>query len=184
MGNFLANPAFMSSSINGSLLVERARGFALRFHGDQKYGEHPYSVHLEAVAVLARPYGAWAEAVSWLHDVVEDTPATLVDIELEFSLYGRVLVALLTDEPGETRKIRKAATYKKLAKVEDTSFERLALVVKACDRLANVRSCLQTNSGLLQMYAKEQEVFRAACYRPGLCDPIWEELDQIFPVKI
>lgn len=160
-------------------LVERARTMALDAHKDQKYGDEPYSVHLEAVAKLARPYGEWAEALAWLHDIVEDTHVTLDDIQESFALVGRICVGLLTDEPGENRKARKAATYAKLAQVEDTTFEKLALIVKACDRLANLRACKSDPHGLLKMYRKEHDLFRKSCYRCGLCDDIWEEIDLI-----
>lgn len=163
-------------------LVSRARALALKAHGDQKYGEDPYSAHLEAVAALARPFGPWAEALAWLHDAVEDTDLTLDEVETHFGLYGRICLGLLTDEPGESRKARKAATYAKLALVEESSFEAMALIVKACDRLANVRASRKSSPGLLKMYRKEHEAFRAACYRPGLCDSIWEELDLILGV--
>lgn len=38
-------------------------------------------------------------------------------------------------------------------------------------------SCKEGKSGLLEMYRKEQEAFREAVYRPGLCDLMWEEMD-------
>ena len=61
-------------------LTEKARRFALEHHGDQKYGERPYSYHLGMVADLARPWGPVAEAVAWLHDVVEDTDVSSYDV--------------------------------------------------------------------------------------------------------
>lgn len=160
-------------------MITKAREMATKAHQGQKYGEEPYTVHLQAVAELARPFGAWAETLAWLHDAVEDTDMTLDDVEYEFGLGGRLCINLLTDEPGETRKIRKAATHAKLAQVEASSLWATALIVKACDRLANVRSSSKHSPGLLKMYRKEHEAFRLACYRPGLCDTIWEELEQI-----
>ena len=46
-------------------------------------------------------------------------------------------VAILSDPPGADRATRKAESHAKLAKVEGE--ERIALVVKAADRLANLR---------------------------------------------
>ncbi len=37
--------------------IARARAFALEAHGEQKYGDHPYAYHLDAVAAIAAPYG-------------------------------------------------------------------------------------------------------------------------------
>ncbi len=64
-------------------LIERAKVFATQAHQriDQrrKYNNQPYHVHLEAVAKLVASVTDEAEmiAAAWLHDVVEDTPATL-----------------------------------------------------------------------------------------------------------
>ncbi|MCI5166209.1 MAG: bifunctional (p)ppGpp synthetase/guanosine-3',5'-bis(diphosphate) 3'-pyrophosphohydrolase, partial [Candidatus Electrothrix sp. GM3_4] len=66
------------------MLISKARRFALKHHGEQKYGEHPYVVHLDAVAELVQQYGELAVVIAYLHDVVEDTNITLPDIEKEF----------------------------------------------------------------------------------------------------
>ncbi len=56
-------------------------------------------------------------------------------------------------------KERKAKTYAKLAQVQRAL--ELALVVKAADRLANVRACVADhNNALLQVYGGEHTVFR------------------------
>jgi hypothetical protein len=53
-------------------------------------------------------------------------------------------------------------------------------VVKAADRLANVRSCLvDQHNGMLAVYRKEHPTFRRAAYREGLCEPLWRELDAL-----
>ena len=87
-------------------------------------------------------------------------------------------VALLTDQPGANRKERKAAAYAKLAQVSGPL--ELALIVKAADRLANVRASVKDdNARMLQVYRGEHPTFRQAAYRPGLCDPLWSELDAL-----
>ena len=59
-----------------------------------------------------------------------------------------------------------------------TGPSELALVVKAADRLANVRACIADRKrDLLDVYRDEQEAFRRAAFRPGLCDALWTELD-------
>lgn len=148
-------------------LTEEARAFALAAHGAQRYGAHPYAHHLEAVA-----------AVAWLHDTVEDTAANLAEIEHRFGPRIAACVSLLTDEPGPSRKERKAKTYAKLAAAQ--GFLELALLVKAADRLANVRACIADRKlDLLQVYRSEQPAFRQAACRPNLCGPIWAELDAL-----
>jgi (p)ppGpp synthase/HD superfamily hydrolase len=158
--------------------VDEARAFAVTAHGEQRYGDQPYSVHLDAVAKLAAPYGELARVVAYLHDTVEDTEASLDDIRTRFGALAAECVALLTDAPGANRKERKAKTYACLATVAGPT--ELALIVKAADRLANVRACVAgQNAGLWQMYRGEQAAFRSAAYRVGQCEPIWAELDAL-----
>lgn len=64
-----------------------ARAIAIRAHHGQvdKCGE-PYITHPERVAAGVRAdlrHDADAEAVAWLHDVVEDTDVTLDDLRFE-----------------------------------------------------------------------------------------------------
>lgn len=158
--------------------VAAARAFAVTVHGDQRYGDHPYSVHLDAVARIVEPYGAAAQVVAYLHDAVEDTQASLDDVRSRFGDLVAECVAWLTDAPGANRKERKAKTYARLATVSGTA--ELALIVKAADRLANMRACVaEHNTGLWQMYRGEHEAFRSAAYRAGQCEPIWTELDEL-----
>lgn len=159
-------------------MKEKARSYAIKAHGDQKYGEYPYSAHLDEVAKISAEYGVQAEVVAYLHDVVEDTDRTEEDVEREFGSLVARCVAILSDEPGETRKLRKAATYRKMALVQGE--ERLALLVKAADRLANMRACIRIrDESFLNMYKSEHHVFREAAYRPNLCKNIWNEIEKI-----
>ena len=163
-------------------MQQEARSFAIAAHGDQRYGDHPYSYHLDQVARLVEPYGADALAIAYLHDTVEDTSVTVSEIESLFGPKVAACVALLTDESGANRKERKAKTYAKLAAV--TGINETALLVKTADRLANVRACVQDGkTSLWQLYQSEQAAFRAAVYRPGLCDPFWSELDLLLAAK-
>jgi guanosine-3',5'-bis(diphosphate) 3'-pyrophosphohydrolase len=156
----------------------KAREFAINAHGDQMYGTHPYSFHLDAVATIAKKYGETAETIAYLHDVVEDTKVTLAEIEREFGALVANCVAILTDEPGQNRKERKAKTYAKMAKVSGE--ENIALLVKAADRLANMRASVSDkNHKLIETYKSEYPVFKPAVYRKDLCEEIWQELDAL-----
>lgn len=155
-----------------------AREFAIEAHGDQMYGEFPYSVHLDEVANIAKAYGDVAETVAYLHDVIEDTSVSAKEIESAFGSRVSRCVQVLSDEPGDTRTIRKSATYKKMAAVQGD--ECVALLVKAADRLANMRACLRNdNRRLLKMYRSEYTVFRRSAYRAELCEEIWSELEAL-----
>ena len=136
-------------------------------------------MHLDAVAKIAQPFGETAAVIAYLHDVAEDTSVGVDEIESEFGSLVADAVAILTDEPGENRKERKSKTYKKMAGVSGVA--EIALVVKAADRLANVRACVADKKhSLLAVYAEEHPVFRNAAYRADACDEVWSELDRTF----
>ena len=161
----------------------KAREFALKHHGEQKYGEHPYVVHLDAVAELVQQYGESAVVIAYLHDVVEDTSITLPHIEKEFGKLIADCVAVLTDGPGKDRKERKTRTYAKMARVCGET--EIALLVKAADRLANMRACIaDKKERLLKVYKTEYRVFKEAAYRSGRCEEIWAELAELNTVKL
>lgn len=157
---------------------DAARSYAIQMHGDQKYGVHPYVHHLDAVVALLRPYGEQAQVVGYLHDVVEDTEATVADVAERFGTLVAGCVALLSDAPGANRKERKARTYAAMSHVKGE--QELALTVKAADRLANVRACVADgHRDLWETYRGEHATFKAAAYRAGQCDPLWAELDTL-----
>lgn len=158
--------------------IDKARAFAVHAHGRQMYGDKPYVFHLDQVAELLKPYGDDARVIGYLHDTVEDTAFTAEDLAQEFGQFIADCVSLVSDVPGPDRKSRKAKTYARLAKVHGA--DQIALVVKAADRLANVRMCLlENNHKLHRVYQQEQPVFFRAAYRPGLCDEFWQELRQL-----
>jgi len=79
-----------------------AREFAIKAHGDQRYGRMPYSYHLDQVAYKLREledYG-WcvpeeAYVVAYLHDVLEDTLTGDDEVEEQFgSQITRAIVYL------------------------------------------------------------------------------------------
>src|SRR5262249_6200576 len=76
----------------------------------RKYSKQPYDVHLKAVAELVAAVTDDPEmiAAAWLHDVVEDTPVTLDDVEKEFGAAVARLVDGLTDvsRPGDGHRPR------------------------------------------------------------------------------
>ena len=106
-------------------LVERAREFSISAHQrighKRKYSQQPYQVHLEAVAKWVASVTDDSEmiAAAWLHDTVEDTPATLGDIENQFGRGVAELVENLTDisRPSDgNRALRKGLDLEHSAK--------------------------------------------------------------------
>lgn len=152
-----------------------ARAFAQHYHGEQRYGCDPYVYHLDMVALLCLPYGSDAVTVAYLHDVIEDTQASVSLVAEHFGEYIAACVAILTDEPGDNRAIKKARTYHKMAQVSGRL--ELALLVKAADRLANLRMCSVTqDQEKIATYQREHAQFVASVYRPDLCEHLWDQI--------
>jgi len=106
-------------------LIESAMKYATEAHAriDQtrKYTGQPYHVHLRRVAEIVEGVTDDPEtiAAAWLHDTVEDTPATFQDIERRFGPGVRRLVAEVTDVslPSDgNRAARKAVDREHLAR--------------------------------------------------------------------
>lgn len=156
----------------------KARDFAIIAHGNQKYGDQPYVVHLDEVFNVLLRYGKTSDNlvnICYLHDVLEDTDVTYEQIEKDFGDYISTCVHAITDPSGKNRKEKKAKLYEKLKRL-DYSYND-ALIIKAADRLANIRMAKKNNNGFLSMYKKEHNDLKEAIYRAGLCDNIWEEIE-------
>ena len=157
-----------------------ARKFAIRAHGDQKYGKEPYVVHLDQVVELCKPYPLKnLDIVAYLHDVMEDTSTTEEEIASNFGIWVAECVEMLTDPPGLNRKIRKAALHARLSKLRSSSSTYPVLIVKAADRLANIQQCIKYRDTRLLMYKKEHDEFKNAVYREVLNKDLFDEMDKI-----
>ncbi|MEV5830775.1 HD domain-containing protein [Spirillospora sp. NPDC052242] len=125
--------------------VGRAAAAAVRWHGDQRRPTGaPYLEHLlEALEVLVRGAGETDPdvlAAVLLHDVVEDTPATVADVEAEFGPRVAELVDWVTKPPaaGAGRQAKRAAKSAYLRRLRDAP--RDAVRVKLADRVSNVQT--------------------------------------------
>lgn len=131
--------------------VQRAREYAIKYHGDQKYGDLPYVSHLDDVAAILIEHGADEETLeaAYLHDIVEDVKeVTREIIANDFSNHISMLVWSVTGE-GINRKEKLACVITKLLEYPQ------AVDLKLADRLANGRRSKESNAGKFQMYRKE-----------------------------
>jgi len=127
-------------------LLDRAIMFAVDAHSGmvRKRGNTPYVLHPLEVAAVAGTMTDDQEvlAASVLHDTVEDTPATIEDIEKNFGARVAALVASETENkrhglpPEESWMIRKTESLETLKKAEDPGVRIMWL----SDKLSNMRS--------------------------------------------
>ncbi|MCC4798622.1 phosphohydrolase [Enterovibrio norvegicus] len=167
--------------MNDRLLL--ARTFARARHEGQRYGEFPYHVHLDDVERLAQPFGMNAMIIAQLHDVLEDTTTSVDEIVHDFGELIALSVSYVTDPIASDRATRKKQLNSRLQSLdENDDAAKLALIVKACDRLANVKTCRLFSPDKFVMYQSEHAEFRKAAYRHGICEMVWWELDMLIEV--
>jgi (p)ppGpp synthase/HD superfamily hydrolase len=159
-------------------ITETAKRMAIAAHGDQRYGDKPYAVHLQAVVDWLRRFGFCDHDIvraAWLHDTLEDTTLAASKISQAFGPDVLHIVECVMSEPGRSRRERNPKTYLKLKRGPWQ-----ARAVKLADRIANVSA-----GGLTDMYRKEWPEFEAAIrgdkFAPNL-EPMWETLDRLLRV--
>lgn len=146
--------------MNTSLLVERARAFAIAAHERvgqrRKYTGEPYWTHPEAVAahVATVTDDEALIAAAWLHDTLEDTDCTLQQIRMSFGPRVAGLVDDLTDpsrpEDGN-RSQRKAIDRGHTARAHPD-----AKTVKLADLIHNTGSIVAHDPRFARVYLDEK----------------------------
>lgn len=139
-------------------MENKARQFTALAHEGQKrkYTGEPYVVHPIAVADLVRsvPHTPAMIAAALLHDVVEDTPTTLDEIERVFGFEVAVLVEMLTDvsNPSDgNRAARKAIDREHTAKASPA-----AKTIKLADLIENSKSIMAHDPAFAKVYLVEK----------------------------
>jgi catechol 2,3-dioxygenase-like lactoylglutathione lyase family enzyme len=131
-------------------LVREAKRFALDHHAGLERGNasgEPVVAHLAEVAayvaneVVDDGVAETLVAAAWLHDVVEDSAATIDDVRSEFGEAVAAIVAGLTDPPDFAAMPMGARKRRQAARVADASPD--VQLVKLADQVANLRSVVE-----------------------------------------
>lgn len=143
-------------------MQEKALQFAREAHGEQKrkYSDEAYIEHPKRVAEMIKtvPHSEEMVCAAYLHDVVEDTPVSIQDIQRKFGGKVAKLVEELTDEytnekyPYLNRRKRKK---KEVARQAETSTE--AKTIKLADIIDNTRDIVKNNKNFAPRYLSEME---------------------------
>jgi (p)ppGpp synthase/HD superfamily hydrolase len=141
-------------------MQEEALEFARRAHGEQvrKFTHEPYIEHPKRVAEEVRkiPHTEAMICAAYLHDVVEDTPVTLQEIEQHFGQEVAGLVHELTDKymkenyPSLNRKERKKREVTRQA-----TMSREAKTIKLADVIDNTRDIIKHDKDFAVRYIPE-----------------------------
>jgi hypothetical protein len=142
-----------------SELVLNATTFATQAHRRinqlRRYSGQPYEVHLKAVAELVESVIDDPEmiAAAWLHDVVEDTPATVEDVERTFGPAVATLVMELTDVRRPSHGNRSARV--KIYREHLASSSARAKTLKLADLIDNCRDIVRHDPRFAPVYLAE-----------------------------
>ncbi|MBQ9003598.1 MAG: HD domain-containing protein [Eggerthellaceae bacterium] len=158
-----------------SYMLNDAVEFAARVHAGQlrKGSGMPYIIHPMEAAAICASFTDDIEviAAAVLHDVVEDTDATMEDV---LGLFGERVARLVAGESedkrehlpaAETWKIRKEESIEHLRTAEDPGVRMVCLG----DKLSNIRSIQrdfeQLGDGLWQRFNQKDPAEHAWYYR-------------------
>lgn len=114
--------------------------FAMLKHEGQarKYTGEPYWMHLATVAGLVSHLGPRTVRIAWLHDVLEDTAATVTEITGNFGIEISAQVLCLT-KPGKEagNRARRLEQYNaRLSEADDnTQSVKVADIISNCTTL-------------------------------------------------
>ena len=142
--------------------IEKAAAFAKRAHESinqrRKYTNEPYIVHPADVARIVASITDDENMIcaAWLHDVVEDTPFTLNDIESNFGSDVAHLVSGLTDvsKPSDgNRKTRVA-----IDRTHTSQTDARTKTIKLADLISNLDGIVDQSPGFARKYLKEKEL--------------------------
>src|SRR6478752_2609533 len=154
-------------------LIRKAYEFSQKHHaGQSRASGQPYLVHpLEVALVLAEmKMDPVAIAAGLLHDSVEDTSVTVVDIRKEFGEQVAHIVEGVTKISAidfATREEQQAENLRKmmLAMVDDIR----VVLIKLADRLHNMRTLEHLHPERQQKIAKETlEIYAPIAHRLGM----------------
>lgn len=139
-------------------IEQKAKEFAEYHHKLQtrKYTGEPYINHPAAVANIVRsvPHTTEMLAAAWLHDTVEDTEATLMDVRQKFGDKIADMVDMLTDvsKPSDgNRKARKAIDRAHTAQASPE-----AKTIKLADLIDNAHNIIERDPEFAKVYLVEK----------------------------
>lgn len=165
--------------------IRRAHAFAADAHrGQERDSGDPYVSHPLGVARIVAGLGLDVETIqaALLHDVVEDTPVTLPEVDAAFGPRVAAMVdgvTKLTRIHFESQEERQAENYRKL--IVSMSTDIRVLLVKLSDRLHNMRTLSYMSKAKQMQKARETlEVYAPLAHRLGIHSLKWELEDLAF----
>lgn len=143
-------------------IIEKAKLFATEAHNTskvmRKYSRNPYIIHPQAVVSTLVSYTEDPEilAAAWLHDVIEDTNVTELDLRAEFGDTITDMVVELTPPSKDEfpdRKVRKIMENEQVKK-----YSQRAKLIKLADIFDNIGDVRVNDPEFAKIYLPEKLV--------------------------
>ena len=168
-------------------LLDRAFRFVHEAHrGQFRLSGEPYMVHLSEDARVLAAIGMddTTIAAGLLHDVVEDTPVTLEQLQSEFGESIAMLVDGVTKIPElkyESTEEKQASNFHKM--LLSMSKDLRVILIKFADRIHNMRTISHLPRKAQERIALEtRDVYAPLAHRMGVGRLKWELEDLAFKV--
>lgn len=172
--------------MKGIVLKARLYAFNVESLTRRKYDGKPYSFHTYMVYQYAKKYIDLIPVIErdstlgacFTHDLIEDCGVTFNDVRKATNVkIASLTSALTTLVHGHTRRDRAPKSYyRRILKEKNADF------IKICDRLANIKNSVNTNSTMLVAYRNENNKFRKNLYDEKY-DIMFQEMDKLLKIK-
>ena len=155
-----------------------AQGYAAHAHRKQLYGKLPYMTHIGDVVNIVRGVKSVSGHVleaAWLHDILEDTNTTKIELGAVFDSFVVDWVWRVTGTGG-SRKQRNAAIYSKC------KYYTQPTIIKLADRISNITHAFEhKQKSYIKMYLKEADEFWHGMRDDSMVDvrPLWDTYEQL-----
>lgn len=186
-------------------IIDKAYSYANEKHDGQfrKYTNEPYIVHpisvsakishhmcnIEPIFAFSPLDVATFQVIALLHDTVEDTDATYVEIEEKFGIYVRNIVYWLTNvshpEMGNRAYRKKMDLQHTLQAPIEAMCVKMADVIDNCKDIAKRELETKEPSTFAKKYLKEKITFLKAIWKEKKIrlEPYAEKLEEENPIK-
>lgn len=158
-------------------IVMRAEEFAKYAHRNQvrKYTGEPYFNHLKEVYSLVRTHFCNEDVLcaALLHDALEDTATTYVELVEYFGIVTANLVLDLTDisKPEDGNR----AARKKIDREFLHSRRPIVQFIKCADIISNTASIVEHDPDFAKVYLKEKELLLDGMHPIVKDHPLWRK---------
>ena len=174
----------LGDRIDPEVLVRAYRFTEIAHRGQKRQSGEDYVVHcVEVAKILAELRLDTTTVVSGLvHDVIEDTPVTIADVEREFGKEVASIVDGLTKIehlPAHSPQDRQVENYRKL--LLSIARDARVILIKLADRLHNMRTLEYLPVEKQRRIAQEtRDLYAPLAHRFGMARMRWELEDLAF----